>query len=185
MASSLIHALFLCLLPFLSRSDPTYYGYPSYYSHAPSSHGYRQPPAYSRRPYAPSYATHSSHSFFNHGVPSPSRVRAPHAHAQQGLAHAHAYQHAPRPVIARVDLVPGGESGVSGTLLLKQAGPGGPVLITGAIKGLSEGPHGFHVHMKGELGNGCKDAGGHFNPFMVRVIQSIGSASKSVLQTSE
>ena len=25
--------------------------------------------------------------------------------------------------------------------------------------------HGFHVHVNGSLGNACKDAGGHFNPY--------------------
>jgi len=24
--------------------------------------------------------------------------------------------------------------------------------------------HGFHVHEKGDLGNQCSDAGGHYNP---------------------
>ena len=27
-----------------------------------------------------------------------------------------------------------------------------------------DGPRAFHVHEKGELGNNCKDAGGHYNP---------------------
>merc|ERR1719228_1632298 len=34
----------------------------------------------------------------------------------------------------------------------------------GNIKGLTPGKHGFHVHQSGELGNGCQDAGGHYNP---------------------
>ncbi len=44
------------------------------------------------------------------------------------------------------------------------------VLLTGKIEGLKAGLHGFHVHENGNLGNGCKDAGAHFNPFGVRVI---------------
>lgn len=71
-----------------------------------------------------------------------------------------------RTTYARVALSPGGNSGVSGDLVLEQAYPGGPVLIKGTIKGLKQGLHGFHVHTKGELGNDCKDAGSHFNPFM-------------------
>ncbi|KAK3893177.1 hypothetical protein Pcinc_002980 [Petrolisthes cinctipes] len=42
------------------------------------------------------------------------------------------------------------------------------VIITGVISGLSPGNHGFHVHAKGNLGNKCADAGGHFNPFNAR-----------------
>lgn len=69
-------------------------------------------------------------------------------------------------IVARVDLKPADNSGVKGTLYLKQNGPGSAVLLTGYIKGLYEGAHGFHVHMNGQLTNDCKDAGGHFNPFM-------------------
>ena len=43
--------------------------------------------------------------------------------------------------------------------------------IAGEVRGLvdgagqlSSGRHGFHIHQEGALGNGCKDAGGHFNP---------------------
>merc|ERR1719264_878571 len=83
------------------------------------------------------------------------------------------YQHVPpridEPIVAMVDLVPGSEDdgSVSGKLVMVQRFPesGGGVLITGRIDGLKAGKHGFHVHMKGELGNACKDAGGHFNPF--------------------
>ena len=39
------------------------------------------------------------------------------------------------------------------------------VRFTGTISGLGPGLHGFHVHAKGDLRNGCKAAGGHFNPF--------------------
>ena len=73
---------------------------------------------------------------------------------------------------ARVSLIPAGDSGVSGQLILTQSHPNGPVLVKGLIKGLKKGPHGFHVHMNGELGNGCKDAGSHFNPFMASKIIS-------------
>ena len=66
--------------------------------------------------------------------------------------------------------MPGSDDGVSGKLVMVQRFPesGGGVLITGRIDGLKAGKHGFHVHMKGELGNACKDAGGHFNPFSVQ-----------------
>ena len=68
-------------------------------------------------------------------------------------------------------MVPGSDDGVSGKLVMVQRFPesGGGVLITGRIDGLKAGKHGFHVHMKGELGNACKDAGGHFNPYSVLV----------------
>ena len=61
------------------------------------------------------------------------------------------------------------EGKVTGKLVMVQRFPesGGGVLITGRIDGLRAGRHGFHVHMKGELGNACKDAGGHFNPYEV------------------
>jgi len=33
--------------------------------------------------------------------------------------------------------------------------------LTGAV---SNSLHGFHIHQRGDLGNSCKNAGGHFNP---------------------
>lgn len=42
------------------------------------------------------------------------------------------------------------------------------VLIVGKVIGLTKGPHGFHVHEKGDLSNGCASTGSHFNPDKVR-----------------
>ncbi|XP_066585267.1 superoxide dismutase [Cu-Zn]-like isoform X2 [Prorops nasuta] len=53
---------------------------------------------------------------------------------------------------------------VSGELKLVQSVPNGPVKITGTIKGLTQGKHGLHVHETGDLSEGCKSLGGHFNP---------------------
>ncbi len=58
----------------------------------------------------------------------------------------------------------GGSGDVTGSIYLSQVGPDGEVEVRGALEGLSRGQHGFHVHMDGKLGNGCKDAGGHYNP---------------------
>jgi len=55
-----------------------------------------------------------------------------------------------------------GKDPVTGSLYLTQT-PGG-VMINGIIFGLEPGKHGFHVHAVGDLGNKCKNAGGHFNP---------------------
>ena len=43
---------------------------------------------------------------------------------------------------------------------------GGEVAIIGEINGgIGDGLRAFHIHEKGDLGNDCKDAGGHFNPY--------------------
>eukprot|EP00092_Neocalanus_flemingeri_P008358 GFUD01009012.1.p1 GENE.GFUD01009012.1~~GFUD01009012.1.p1 ORF type:complete len:196 (+),score=46.56 GFUD01009012.1:204-791(+) len=76
------------------------------------------------------------------------------------------FYHAPQALTenkrAVVDLVAGGDSGVSGKLYL--VGGYGHVHISGQVNGLKPGLHGFHVHMNGDLDNNCKAAGGHFNP---------------------
>ncbi|KAG8319701.1 Superoxide dismutase [Cu-Zn] [Homalodisca vitripennis] len=56
-----------------------------------------------------------------------------------------------------------GES-VTGNVTFSQAEDGGPVTVRGIISGLTEGKHGFHVHEKGDLSNGCLSTAGHFNP---------------------
>merc|ERR1719362_2686720 len=70
--------------------------------------------------------------------------------------------------VAKVNILPSdgdtGKDPVSGQLFLKQTPAG--VFVSGKILGLEPGKHGFHVHAVGDLGNGCKNAGGHFNPQM-------------------
>lgn len=57
-----------------------------------------------------------------------------------------------------------GGSGVSGIVKFTQAA-GGKTRVQATMTGLSKGNHGFHVHEFGNLTQGCKSAGGHFNPF--------------------
>jgi len=52
---------------------------------------------------------------------------------------------------------------VKGSILLMQA-PGTPTLIKGTITGLEPGLHGFHIHEFGDMSDGCKSMGGHYNP---------------------
>ena len=61
-------------------------------------------------------------------------------------------------------------STVMGDLTLTQSGPNAPVIIMGKIMGLKPGKHGFHVHEKGDLSNGCTSTGSHFNPMNVSLI---------------
>ncbi|KRX00788.1 Superoxide dismutase, copper/zinc binding domain [Pseudocohnilembus persalinus] len=56
-----------------------------------------------------------------------------------------------------------GNSGVNGVVKMRQQ-PGKDVEIKTTIKGLSAGKHGFHIHQYGNLLEGCKTAGPHFNP---------------------
>ena len=59
---------------------------------------------------------------------------------------------------------PDGNSGVSGLVKLVHT-EGQKCRIFGEIKGLKAGQHGFHIHEFGNLTEGCKTAGPHFNPF--------------------
>lgn len=57
-----------------------------------------------------------------------------------------------------------GTSGVSGNVTLSQSSCTEPVFIEVNIVGLSPGKHGFHIHEKGDLSDGCTSTGGHYNP---------------------
>ena len=58
---------------------------------------------------------------------------------------------------------PDGDSGVKGLVKLVQKDDG-VCKITANITGLTPGQHGFHIHQFGNLTEGCKTAGPHFNP---------------------
>jgi len=53
---------------------------------------------------------------------------------------------------------------VHGNVTFTQNGCGEAVLVEVSIAGLDPGLHGFHVHEKGDLSNGCLSTGGHYNP---------------------
>jgi len=57
-----------------------------------------------------------------------------------------------------------GENGISGVVHFEQTYDDEATKITGEIKGLSPGLHGFHVHEWGDNTKGCDSAGPHFNP---------------------
>ena len=54
------------------------------------------------------------------------------------------------------------EDGISGQV--KFSRNGSSTFIDVFIKGLSDGKHGFHVHEKGDLTQGCDSACDHYNP---------------------
>jgi hypothetical protein len=62
--------------------------------------------------------------------------------------------------------------GCSGEILFSQPNPGTPVLVTGNVTGLSAGLHGFHIHLKGDMREGCESVGPHFNPYLVRLFSA-------------
>lgn len=59
--------------------------------------------------------------------------------------------------------------GVNGNVTFTQNGCGEAVLIEVSIIGLQPGDHGFHIHEKGDLSNGCLSTGGHYNPDKVNL----------------
>ncbi|XP_050075578.1 uncharacterized protein LOC126563014 [Anopheles maculipalpis] len=57
-----------------------------------------------------------------------------------------------------------GTSGVSGNVTISQSSCTEPVFIEINVGGLTPGKHGFHIHEKGDLTDGCASTGGHYNP---------------------
>jgi len=53
---------------------------------------------------------------------------------------------------------------IKGTVHFTQNGCGQPVLVDVNITGLTEGDHGFHIHERGDLSDGCASLGAHYNP---------------------
>jgi len=53
---------------------------------------------------------------------------------------------------------------IKGSVHFTQNGCGQPVLVEVNITGLTAGDHGFHVHERGDLTDGCASLGAHFNP---------------------
>ena len=60
-------------------------------------------------------------------------------------------------------LAPTAGNSTSGTVTFAQAGD--KVAVTAKVSGLAPGPHGFHIHEKGDCSaSDAASAGGHFNP---------------------
>lgn len=85
-----------------------------------------------------------------------------HEHAD-GHGHAHG-EHAALPTLGVAVVVPTKGNKTRGSLRLVQKGA--DVHVSGKIRNLTEGLHGFHIHEFGDLRDMAegKSAGGHFNP---------------------
>ena len=55
--------------------------------------------------------------------------------------------------------------GISGTISLSQSSPSSPTVIDGIVNGLTPGKHGISINVFGDLTDGFRRCGPHFNPF--------------------
>lgn len=53
---------------------------------------------------------------------------------------------------------------IRGAVYFSQSGCGQPVLVEVNVTGLTVGDHGFHIHERGDLTDGCTSLGAHYNP---------------------
>jgi len=83
---------------------------------------------------------------------------------QSTIANVHSAP-APKPLTAIALLSPDGGGNVRGVVKLSQATPTSPTVITASVSGLTDGPHGIHIHEFGDITGGCMTAGAHYNPF--------------------
>jgi hypothetical protein len=60
-----------------------------------------------------------------------------------------------------------------GSVAFVQEQRDGHVKVTGKLNGLTLGPHGFHIHEKGDVSVGCNNVGDHFNPENVSNFSSL------------
>lgn len=83
---------------------------------------------------------------------------------------------APRTTTVEAVLRPTRGNSASGAMTFAQTGA--DLLIKGTFSGLTPGPHGLHVHERGDCsGAGASSAGGHFNPYGRRHGPPGGTAS--------
>jgi len=74
---------------------------------------------------------------------------------------------ASKPSIAQATISdPSGKSQLNGKVNFTETAKG--VLIQASVKNVPPGPHGFHIHEKGNCGDAGNAAGGHFNPDKVK-----------------
>ena len=64
-----------------------------------------------------------------------------------------------------------GSGDITGTVSISQSSASEAAVFSLDLSGLTPNMmHGFHVHENGDLSDNCKGAGGHYNPYNVRMI---------------